>query len=1264
MTQSRLFRPRNLVVALATALATIALPGISTAPAQGQPPAPTSARELSEGERTRRIQERDRLRAEAIKLAQASKLDEAVLPLEKVLALTRQLRGELHEEVVGSLEMMARTHELRDDWAAARKALMEVLAIRERQPDQKDWRIADARRAVADCDRREALEPDQRQQLRESDRLNGLQDALFKQRKYAEGIDPCRKAMEIRGRLLGENHSKYATSVNNLALLYKAMGDYAKAEPLFRQASEILKRVLGEHHPRYAIILNNLAGLYRAMGDRAEASEDWAAARKAFAEALVIRQRQPEQKDWQIGDARLALADFDRRAALKPDQRQRLQEAVRLKEHARDLFAQGKHGEAIDPCSKAIQIVGELLGENHPDYAANLNNLAGLYLDIGDYAKAQPLFRRALDINKRVLGENHPNYADSLNNLAALYLHIGDYAKTESLYRQALEIRKRALGEDHRDYAQSLNNLAGLYQAMGDYAKAKPLFRQALEIRRRALGENDPKYADSLNNLAGLYMTMRDYTRAEPLYRHALEIKQRVLGENHTDYATILHNLAALHEAKGDYAKAEPLYCQALEIKKRTLGENHPSYAGSLNNLGVLFGSMGDYAKAEPLFRQALEIRKRALGENHPDYANSLNALASNYLAQGQFSAAEPFFRQGLTLLTASTQDGLAALGERQRMRLFAARVGALNSYLSVAPAAGIKAEEIYRHVLAWKGVVQARQDEDRLARDRPELRETISQLEQARARLAHLAFANPPVGQREAWVQQLDALRDRKEDLERDLALKSSVFRQFRENQRPGAAEVAAALPPGSALVDLLDYAHFSRPEGREGPLRAKKRFVAFVLRQGRGPVLVPLGASRPIDQAVRSWRATLIPSSPDAMQAAAIELNRLVWEPLKPHLEGVATVLVAPDGVLTYFPFAALPGERPGSYLVEELAIGYVSSAHRLVGLAAPSEPNAKSPEAEGAGLLAIGGIDYQADQGGAASTELALTPSVLSADSLRAGFQALAGTEPEVRRIAHLFSASFPRQHALVLTGAAPTEAAVKQQLGGHWRYLHLATHGFFESPARVAAVRAGLNLDEFVLAGPAGPQESASLALAPLLHSGMALVGAARKTDYAEPGVGSLLDREDGILTAEELQSSDLRGTELVVLSACETGLGQSYYGQGVMGLQRAFQGAGARAVMASLWRVDDAATTVLMEQFYLNLWTHKMPKLEALRQAQLTVLNQPGLVVARRAELANQRGIDPAPVKLPARGQIAAPSAGKTRSNPAFWAAFVLSGDMQ
>ena len=884
---------------------------------------------------------------------------------------------------------------------------------------------------------------------------------------------------------------------------------------------------------------------------------------------------------------------------------------------------------------------------------------------MGDYAKAEPLYRRALEIRKRALGENHPDYAQSIDCLAMLYTAMGDYAKAEPLCRNALAVRKRVQGENHSDYARSLDNLALLYKDIGDYAKAKPLCRRALAIHKRVLGENHPVYATGLSHLAGLYQGTGDYGKAEPLARQALEIRKRALGENHPAYALGLNNLAVLYDAMGDHARPEPLLRQALTIQKRALGENHPNYADSLNNLAAMYLDMGEYATAEPLYLNTLEIRKRALGENHPDYATSLINLAVLYDAMGDHARAEPLLRQGLTLLTRWTQGGLTALGERQRIRLLAAHVWVLNVYLSRAPAAGIKGEELYRHVLAWKGIVEASQDEDRLARDQPELKETLEQLEQARAHLAHLAFAAPPAGQRQAWPQQLDALRDRKEDLERDLARKSAAFRQAQETRRLGAAEVAAALPAGSVLVDLLDYFHVSPPEGGKGPRRFERRLVAFVLRRGHAPVLVPIGASLPIDEAVRAWRRALVARTPAPMHAAALELSRRVWEPFKPHLEGATTVLVAPDGALMQFPLAALPGHRPGTYLLEDLAIGYVSSAHRLVQmLAAPSEAKPKSTEDKAAGLLAIGGIDYQADPGGAAPTEAAPTPGVLLAESQRAGFRALAGTEPEVRGIAELFDAAFPKQHALVLTGAAPTEEAVKQQLGQHRRYLHLATHGFFESPARVAAVRAGLKSDGFVLAGVGSSEESASLALTPLLHSGVALVGAARKSEDAGPDAqGSLPDREDGILTAEEVQSLDLRGTEMVVLSACETGLGKGEYGQGVMGLQR-LPGRGCPRRRGQPVAVDDAATTVLMQEFYTNLWTKKMPKLEALRQAQLTVLNNPGLVTVRQADLAKRRGIDEKTEKLPERGKIAAPNAGATRSNPALWAAFVLSGDVR
>jgi CHAT domain-containing protein len=190
-----------------------------------------------------------------------------------------------------------------------------------------------------------------------------------------------------------------------------------------------------------------------------------------------------------------------------------------------------------------------------------------------------------------------------------------------------------------------------------------------------------------------------------------------------------------------------------------------------------------------------------------------------------------------------------------------------------------------------------------------------------------------------------------------------------------------------------------------------------------------------------------------------------------------------------------------------------------------------------------------------------------------------------------------------------------------------------------------------------------EDEASFALTPFLKSGVVLAGGGRAPDTAETNpLSNAPSSADGILTAEEVQSLDLRGTDLVVLSACETGLGESRYGQGVLGLQRAFHAAGARAVIASLWKVDDPATSVLMEQFYTNLWLKKLPKLEALRQAQLTVLNNPASVTHRRAELAKERGIGETPVKLPNGGRVAPSSPRDARSDPSLWAAFVLSGD--
>ncbi|MEA5582588.1 tetratricopeptide repeat protein [Nodularia harveyana UHCC-0300] len=324
--------------------------------------------------------------------------------------------------------------------------------------------------------------------------------------------------------------------------------------------------------------------------------------------------------------------------------------AASLNNLAEFYRSQGRYDEAEPLFLQALELRKRLLGDNHPDVATSLNNLANLYSDQGRYDEAEPLYLQDLELSKRLLGDNHPDVATSLNNLAALYKSQGRYDEAEPLYLQALELRQRLLGDNHPDVANSLNNLANLYSDQGRYDQAEPLYLQALELRKRLLGDNHPDVATSLNNLAELYYSQGRYDQAEPLYLQALELRKHLLGDNHPDVANSLNNLAALYYSQGRYDQAEPLYLQALELRKRLLGDNHPSVATSLNNLAYLYDSQGRYDEAEPLYLQALSLHKRLLGDNHPSVATSLNNLALLYKSQGRYDQAEPLYLQALEL--------------------------------------------------------------------------------------------------------------------------------------------------------------------------------------------------------------------------------------------------------------------------------------------------------------------------------------------------------------------------------------------------------------------------------------------------------------------------------------------------------------------------------------------------------------------------------------------------------------------------------------
>lgn len=894
-----------------------------------------------------------------------------------------------------------------------------------------------------------------------------------------------------------------------------------------------------------------------------------------------------------------------------------LAERQRLAAEVEKLSREGKAAEAIAAAGRTLQVELKLFGAGHPAVADTLGWLARAQASQGNLAEAISLGTQAVDARRLLHGKEAPEYLTALNDLAEFFQARGDYARAEPLLREVLQTRGRVQGERHPDYGIALNNLAGLYQSTGDCAQAGPLLRRAVDLSGELLGPKHPDHATAINNLAGLCYQQGDYGQARRLFEQALAIRKEVLGTSDPDYATSLNNLAALYEATGDLARAEDLYSQALDVRKRVLGVRHPACAASLNNLASVRRAKGDFAASEKLFRQALELRRESLGPAHPDCAASLNNLAALYRTQGAYARAEPLYEQALAIQERLLLETFAVLSERQQLAMIRSLRRTLDGYLSVTAALGAQAEAAYGHVLAWKGMVFARQRRTRMIAEHPELAPLLTQLQQVSVRLSSLVFAPPVAGQEEERRRQLTECFREKGRLEAELSSRAAASGS--PSARTTPSRLRAALPVGTMLVDFLEY---SRSVASPGPNTAMESLTAFVVQRDRAVVRIELGPTQPIQAAVDTWRRTCGGAGPGT--EAGLELRRRLWSPLEKHLDDAAILLVSPDGNLARFPLAALPGRTPGSYLIEERSLALVAVPQSLPDLLA-SGRSASARDAPS--LLLVGDVDYDADGALGKGQKLAAP-----ATSRRPHFERLEDSRGEILSARDSFEAAFPDGRVKLLRGRQATETAFRREAPQH-RFLHLATHGFFAPVEHHALLCPDIESG----AGPAARSPLPRLdvvRLHPGLLSGLVWAGA---NGPARP------EGDDGILTAEEVASLPLDHVDLAVLSACETGLGAVAGGEGVLGLQRAMQMAGARSVVASLWKVGDEETRALMERFYEKLWTARTSKLEALRQAQLAMLRA-----------GPKRGM-----ALVTQGPTAA---SPQRAPPHAWAAFVLSGD--
>ncbi len=792
---------------------------------------------------------------------------------------------------------------------------------------------------------------------------------------------------------------------------------------------------------------------------------------------------------------------------------------------------------------RALEINEKSVGRRHRRTADVLNGLGVLCENKGEYDRAERYFLEAVDIKKETLGADALSTANTVNNLATLYWSQGDYRRAEEYFSQALAVRERVKGRGSLPTATTLNNLALVYTGMGDYERAEPLFWRVLRIRERKLGVNHPLTLTTANHLGLLYYDLRDYKAAESFLQRAAQGREKTVGAEQPDTARAIFHLACLYDTMGLYAKAEPLHRRALDIRRRILGDKHPETAASFGFLARHYHLMGKLAEAEPNYQRALELQREAVGADHSDRLKTLENFACLEIDKGDRARAVELAREAEDIRERQLQSLFLFTSEKQRID-FQRTLQFYNLSASIG-----EPQEIARVVYRTKGVVLDSVVEDRLAAQATKDAETVALIDNLRGVSRQLDELRPSKEKDTAdQAQRREALELEADRLQVAIGDRLNLKQAARRSLQVNPAQVGMAVPTGAVLVEFVRY------QAYQGNLKFSPAYGALVQGGGEGGLLrwVPLGSADEIEKQIASYQKFVRRRVREA--ALSSVLSRLyvqVWKPVEAVLPSdCRRVIVSPDADLNYVSFATLLTTED-EFLCEKREVQYVSSGRDLL---------------EGSRDLTVN----RGQMAVFAAPDFGVGESRSTSDSsLR--LPALPGARKEAASLMKL--AAQWGWEANLYAGGDASEANLKSLAAP--TILHLATHGFYWN------VQPKVRRTEDL---PSDVHLATAASVNPMKQSLLALSGAQATLDRWQRGDYEDADN-DGLLAADEVGSLNLQGTWLVVLSACDTGLGQAQAGEGVLGLRRGFLLAGARNLLMTLWPVEDADTEMFMELFY-------------------------------------------------------------------------------
>ncbi len=1240
------------------------------------------------------------------------------------------VRPVLPEDVAAEVaELEARIAEIEGSWLSAETrdaqdaALDEAIALAERvlairlehqgntggvvrwrdaAGEPREWpEVITARQTVKDLRLFLELDAENRAALSSIQGTDSEYQSLSAEARYADAQAVTQLQLATRRRVLGGGHPQTLNSIGNLGILLRSQGRASEAEPYYQAALEGLTSALGVGHPDTLTSINNMGFFLHSEGRLTEAVP-------YYREAFAARRRV-------LGEEHPAtLGSINNMGGL-------------LRDQGRLADAEPYHRRALEGSRRA-------LGDEHPRTLISAHNMGALLKEQGRFAEAEPYYREALKGRRHVLGNEHPRTLGSIHSMGVLLQTQGKLPESEAYYREVLEVRRRLLGDAHPSTVFSMSHMGYLLGSIGRLSEAELYVRQVLEVRRQELGDEHRDTLSSISNMGALLELQGRLAEAEPYTREALESRRRTLGGEHRDTLTSINNMGSLLREQGKLAEAEPYLREALAGNRRVRGNDHPRTLGSIGNMGGLLEAQGKLVEAESYFREAMEGRRRVLGDAHSDTVDSIYRMGAQFESQGRLSEAEPYFREAM--LTAESLR-VEIAGDASARAQFAGKLrlrGIASGYAWTLLRLGRTSEAL---AVLERGRGRSGLDLFGGGRDTAEqaLRSSADALSLARYDGALAAEENAKLELIEAETQLSKALEDQRaeratgvrEARQKLSEMTASIFVELRglvpAADPLGTEQILAALNPSEAL---LTWSWTGR--GAFAIVACDGKVRGVILADG-GDELARL------NDAIVAMRVGIAarPAAGDHVGATVLDSARkaALPESLRELLAGSSSVIAVTEGPLSGLPIELLLTDLPVSYApsatialrprLDDAPTDLVSAGGVVVGdpvFASYQEDELDYPD-EGI-LLAMVQEGSNADAAGLSRGDVLLSygqHELASAADLGPAIGATAeamatrgaskqdrpvsarvwrdGKELDVSLATGRMGVGLSRESPSAGLRSMATFDRSTDSLAANATALEQVRFyggGLSPLPAtrlEAAAIASMLGDDATLLMGPdataprlreaieATPPRVVHLATHGLMGSSdRPLLASVALSTPEEPSA-----EDNGFVTLGDILSTwggRLKGTELVTLSACDTASAVRQ-GDTMMALPLGLLVAGTDTVVASLWKVDDKATALLMARFYAN-WLGKaqsereidgatyepsdaMPKLAALREAQawLRGLTRDQVEAMTGSAGAVNQSVTRDPT--PRRGRLVETPDADARpyEHPFYWAAFVLYG---